>query len=218
MGMALAAGSRADPVTFTETFDSSAEGWRQVDGSSAMTHHADGGPGGAGDGYVSATLSFEFSNDGDGLVFARGHGSYLPQPSGGAFVGNWVGSGVTEFSMWVWHDVPAAVEFGARFASPVNFPGAAVVEPTLVAPNTWTELNLAIDPSNPNLTVEFGSFASVFGNIGNVQLFMSVPGGFGGEAGSFSFGVDNLGVAVIPEPAAAALVLVAGLALMRRRR
>ncbi|CAN0456087.1 unnamed protein product, partial [Phaeothamnion confervicola] len=86
-------------------------------------------------------------------------------------------------------------------------PGWAAESNTVVAPNTWTTVSFAIDPSNPLLTPEFGTFAQTFGSVGNMQLGVSVPSGF--SASAVTFDLDTVRIAPVPVPGAVLLMLSA---------
>lgn len=202
---------------FTETFDSNSAGWRDAGGG------ADIGwvPSGSFDGSAYATTSFNFLNsaaDSD-LAIARAQDGF--NSSGDAFVGDWLASGVGEFSVWVRHDGPAPVNFFARFASSANFPGAFALESATVAANQWTRLTVSIDALNPQfVTFEGSDFNTVFSNIGNIQIGVRVPTAFAGLDQSITFDIDSAGIsaAAVPAPASASILALAGFALTRRRR
>jgi hypothetical protein len=130
-------------------------------------------------------------------------------------VGNWIADGVTQLSFAVRHDAPVPISFFTRLASPFNFPGVAAIEPVAVQPDTWTTITLDIFEGNPAFVFEgpFG-FNDVFSNIGNVQFGVVAGGEIAGADLDITFDLDN--VAIIPSPAG--LALLAGAALLRRRR
>jgi len=131
---------------------------------------------------------------------------------------NWIGDPVSSFSFSVRHDAPQPLNFFTRFASSMNFPGATAVQFVPVAPDTWTELSVAITDGNPQfVSFEGSSFAAVFSAIGNLQLGVSVPAGLAGDPATYNFALDRVGVTV-PEPAGAALASLASLLCLRRRR
>ena len=109
------------------------------------------------------------------------------------------------------HDAPQPIKFFFRFAGA----GAMVGLLPAVAPNTWTTVGIAIDPST--LTPAGGTFAGVMGNVLNLQVGVSVPLAL--ENQPFTYGLDKVTLVAVPEPATAG-ILAGGLALlgwMRRR-
>lgn len=203
----------AATVPFTEDYAASSANWRDSTGVTDLSWQAAGGPDGGS--YASGTFNFAFSVEGDTPALLRGQQSY--GSSGGAFVGNWLADGVSEFSMMVRHNAPEPLTFFTRFAGPGNFPGAIALEFIPVLPFTWTEVAFAIDPSNPEfITFEGSDFATVFSNIGNLQIGVFVSSTLAGVDAPYSFDLDK--VSIVPEPAAGlALATLALLALRRRR-
>jgi hypothetical protein len=215
----LAPEARALTFLYTETFANNAAGWRDITNTtpSTLTWLEPGGE--DDDGYVST--SFNFVNSvagGQGPVLFRGPAS----ASGGAFAGNWL-TGVTQLTAWVRHDAPVPVNFFARFASPFNFPGATAVDfapvVAIPGPDGWTEISFAIDPNSPQfVSFEGTDFATVFSNVGILQIGVSIPAALAGTDASYGFALDS--IQVVPEPGSLALAAlgVAGIALGSRLR
>jgi hypothetical protein len=140
------------------------------------------------------------------------------------YTGDWIAAGVREVRAWVRHNVPDPLAFVGRFATGANSPAAFYTQTTLVAPNAWTEIVFDVTPTSPLLTsYEGGSHQSVFQNfdnsgIGNMQFGVSVPNALL-NTGPYVFEFDNVSI-VTPEPATGALavVSVAGLGMMARRK
>ena len=166
-------------VPYTENFTSDAANWRDGAGAAAATWVASGGPDGSS--YITSTASAFFLEDDDPVVVFRGQDGF--NSSADAFVGNWITSGINQFSTWVRHDAPVSLDFFVRFATPGNFPGTAADKGVLIAPNTWTKLSYEIAPSHINeyLFPEGppSFYNSTFSNVGNIQVGYSVPAGFG---------------------------------------
>lgn len=213
--MSLPLNLSAQVATFTENFDSGTSDWRDAAGG-ALTFNASGGPDGSS--FVSTSFNFAASSDGDTPVLFRAQDEF--GSSGGAFEGNWITSGVNEFSVFVRHDLAAPVNFFARFSGPLNFPGTTAVAFAPVFANTWTEITFAIDPLNPAfVTFEGSDFNTIFSNVGHVQIGISVPTGFGGTGASLNIDIDQASVNVVPEPTSLALLGgVSALVLLRRRK
>ncbi len=214
--VAAAASAQATLVPFTENFTSGPADWRQANGTTDLAWNAAGGP--AGSSYASAAFNFQAqAPDAQSLVI-RAHDEY--GSSGGAFVGNWLADGVDGFSVWVRHNTPMPLTYFVRYASPVNFPGAASVQFVPVLPNTWTQLNFNIAFGDPNLTLEGpptpAFFNSVFSNIGHVQVGVVTPAALAGSATNYAFDIDQ--PSIVPEPASIALVGLASCGILLRRR
>lgn len=207
--LALAAPAAAVTVPFVEDFAVGTSGWVNAV-SAPLTFVASGGPDGSS--YVSSTLG---SINDPGTIQFRGNAAN--GASGGALAGDWIASGVSVLDAWVRHAAPMPVSFFFRITTGANFPAFAGVVPIPVAPNTWTQISLAIAPGNPLLIPE-GPFAftQIFGAVTNVQVGVSVP--LAVENVPFTWGLDR--VRIVPEPATGTL-LAGGLALLggiRRRR
>lgn len=196
---------------FTEDFNDNSANWFNATLTGPLGWSGSGGPDGGA--FAFGAFNFENSllNDTPALLRAQDEfGS-----SGGAFVGDWIDDGVTLFSAQVRHDAPVPLNFFTRFSGPFNFPGAVAVEFAPVAPNTWTEISFAIDALNPQfVTFEGSDFDTVFGNIGHVQIGVTVPSSLAGVDADFTFSVDK--ASIVPAPAAL-LPLVIGLVACSRR-
>ena len=216
--------SFADVVDFTETFDSGDSNWRGQSsaGTDILDFVASGGPDGSS--YVSFESNFVNFPDGSGMgggqptpVLFRGQSNF--GSSDAAFEGNWLEDSVSDFSFSFRHDAPVPLSVFARFASPFNFPGAFAIQFAPVLPNQWTEIDVAIDPNNPQfVSFEGSDFDSVFSNVGNIQFGVTVPVGFGGSPIDFRFDIDNVSVKTVPEPTATIMLLFAATGNYFRRR
>jgi len=181
-----------------------------------MNWISSGGVSGAGDGYITSAVNFSTSFENDNVLFSRGHST--AGASGGAFAGDWLSSGISEFSFWVRHDFTDPLTFFTRFATPANFPGVAGLSLVPVLPNTWTQVTFSIDAGNPLMFPEGppGTFEAAFGNIGNLQLGLVVPLGLAGYAPDVTFDIDR--ISVIPAPGSGLLLVMSGVFFSRGRR
>ena len=202
--------SAAGPtVPFTETFAQNSSNWYNGPGVAPLDWSASGGP--EGSAYATTTINFAGFQANAPAVLFRGQDEF--NSSSGAFVGDWVTAGVTGFNASVRHNAGAPVNFFVRFASPTNSPGAANVFFIPVPSGNWTSLAAALP--NPNLIFEGPfTYGQVFGNIGHVQLGVSVPQGLAGVDAPFSFDIDNIGI--VPEPTSLALLAIGVCAIGRR--
>lgn len=189
---ALAVGQvLATTVPFTEAFVNDASNWRDRTGAATATWVSAGGADGGG--YISEDFNFVNSTDLDPPpVLLRCQSNF--GSSGNNFFGNWIADGVTEFRVFVRHDAPAEVTFFARFASPAAFPGAfADLAP--IPQGIWTEVIVAISADNPQfLTFEGSDFATVFSDIGRVQIGVFVPAVLAGTDNVYNFEVDLVSI------------------------
>lgn len=202
---ALAGGmdrARAATVPFTETFGSGVSGW--VHGTSSIP--AWSASGGAGDeGFISfgRTMSAgQFNGSGFGAILFRGNAAN--DASGDAFAGNWLADGVTEFSAFVRHDAPAALNFFLRLDAGGGAAASSIVQS--VPSNTWTRLTVPIVDSAASFqSYGAGTFTSVFSHVQNVQIALAPtqPAAVLNGMTTYTLGLDN--VAVVPEPSAAML-------------
>jgi len=198
-------------VPFTEDFAANSANWFDSTAINVMTWHDTGGPDGGS--YASTTFNFASSGDADTPAVYRGQSNL--GSSGGAFVGNWLGDGVTEFRTFVRHDASTDLSFFARFANPNNFPAMVALAGGPVAANTWTELIIPIQPG-PNFIPEGPStFGAVFGNLGNVQIGVFAEPLAGSDT-TVTFGLDK--VSIVPEPASLVLLALGAVAVGRSYR
>lgn len=197
----------------TEDFNSDAANWRNAGGAANLTWINSGSFDGSA--YVSGALNFMNTVEGDTPIAFRAQDEF--NSSGNAFAGDWLASGATEFSAWVRHDAPVPLSFFTRFSGPLNFPGAIGVEFAPALPNTWTQITFAIDPNNPQfVSFEGSDFASVFSNVGHIQIGVNVPLALAGAGQTFTFDLDH--ARLIPAPGAASVLAMSGLVALRRRR
>jgi hypothetical protein len=206
-------------VPTTEHFATDAANWHDNSGTAEVSWVASGGPDGSS--YVSTAFNFVdlppgVPIPGNAVALFRAQDEF--NSSDNAFVGDWVSSGVSEFSFYVRHSASMPLNFFARFATPANAPAWSGVEFAPVAPNTWTLITIAISLSNPGLFFEGppgagqAEFNAVFGNLGHVQIG-AFAAGLAGVDQTVTFDLDQ--PTITPAPGAVGLL---GLALLTRRR
>ena len=177
---------------------------------------AGGGPDGSA--YVTTAQNFaDAVPTGFPLTLFRGQDNF--GSSDGAFSGDWLDVGITEFSFWFRHDAPIALNPFARF-TPVgsNSPSMNVFFSEFVEANTWTKLTIDISEDNPDFVVGGGpgTYQNVFGNLGKMQLGADVNALVGLDQ-LVTFDLALVSIAV-PGPGAAGMLMFAACAGRRRRR
>jgi hypothetical protein len=216
---AASAGSALAVTNFTETFNTNASNWLNVN-STAPTYNATGGIDDSG--YISFTQSFTSGASGSFgapplQLFFRGNNS--ANASNDAFVGNWITSEVVSLTLSIRHGYTSALDLYARLDAGAGA-GASLATGYTIAPNTWTTITIPIQEGNPPfLSYGAGTFAGVFANIQNLQFGLYVPAST--TFSNLKVDIDNVSVAVVPEPHEYALAfsaLLGALILFRRRR
>lgn len=197
-------------IPFTEDFTLDASNWRDGSGLNLASWVAAGGPDGGA--YVSTSYLVPDPPLMNGAIVFRGQDDF--DSSDDAFTGNWISSGIDEFSFYIRHDGPAPLDVFARFAGSANFPGAVAVSFVPVQPNTWTQITLAISPSSPNIILEGFPFADVFSAVGNVQIGVLPSELFANE--TITIDLDKIRIA--PSPPGLALLAIGLVAGRRKRR
>jgi len=203
--------TRAATVPFTETFSADAANWRDTTGAASVDWSASGGAGDSA--FAHTSFNFVDSAANDTPILFRGQDEF--GSSGGAFVGDWVTGGVTGFAASVRQDSGVPLNFFVRFAGPNNFPGANNVFFVPVPSGTWTDLFAPL----PNASLIYEgplTYGQVFGDIGHVQIGVSVPASLAGSDAALQFGLDN--VSIVPDPATLGLLAIGGLAIAVRGR
>jgi hypothetical protein len=180
---------RALMVPFTEDFSSGNANWL-TGASTSAPWSATGGVGGGGHISSSATMT----TSGFGAPIFRGNAA--ADASGDAFVGNWLGGGVSLFTAYIRHDAPGALDLFARLDAGGGSAASSVF--FSVPSNQWFQMSLPI-VNSPTSFQSYGAagpsgFSTVFANIQNVQFFAATNS----PAGTYSFSLDQ--VSVVPEP------------------
>lgn len=227
LALALTTGSASAVTSFTETFDTGANGWlKNTSPTAAADHFTTGGVGNSG--YISFTHTFTSGTSGTGggpplqLMF---RGNNAADASGDAFVGNWINDGVQFLSLTIRHNYSTSLNFYSRIAATAGGGASLNVLPEFLIPaNTWTTINIPIindlyDAENNTdatfLSYGAGTFNSVFTNIHDLQFGFYVPAST--TFTNFTVDLDNVSL-VVPEPASLGLVAFAGAGFMLRRR
>ena len=211
VALAWASSAGALTVPFTEDFATDVAGWEDSI-NNPLTFVASGGPDGSS--FAEAQFNFNgFSSPfGGGPVIFRASAS--DNPSGGAFIGDWVAGGVTALSAFVRQDTGVDLEFFSRVATSFNFPGAVLqnADPVVVPSGVWTEVVWEIPPPAALCALEgIPDCAAALASVGNLQLGTNAPASLTSLDQSFSFGLDQ--VSIVPEPGMATLLGVGLLGL-----
>jgi hypothetical protein len=219
--VALSVSQSFAALPFVEDFDGSAENWR-ISGAADANWVATGGPDGGP--YVSnAFTNFDppppsFPGASASLIIFRAQEEYGGVGSSNSkYTGNWLAAGIQEVTAWVRHDAGVPLAYNFRFSDPANTPGASYGT-TPVPSGVWTKLTVDVTPTSTQwLTYGGGSHATIFDNIGHIQVSAVEPAAW--TAADVNFDLDRVSVAV-PEPASLALagLATAGVALIARRR
>lgn len=203
---------------FVEAFSADAADWADV-GSLPLDHVAVGGVDAGG--FVRTEVPLADVGGGAGgtdVVLFRAHDEFgASGSSGGAFIGNWIADGVGRLSAWVRHDAALPLNYFFRGSGPFNFPGGTAVSFTPVLPHVWTEVVFDVTAdSNQFVTFEGTSHATVFSNVGHVQLGVTIPAALSGDPTPVTFDLDRVALRV-PEPASwLTIALSAGWCCCRR--
>lgn len=205
--------SFAGVSSFTETFESGANGWMQG-AFTSPTFNATG----ALDGSAYISSSSDLNSAGPfGLIVFRGHDDF--DASGDAFVGNYLTSGINRVSFDFRHNAGIDLGVALRVASSSNFPGLAVELNEHVASDEWVTLSFDLDFTNPLLTLEGPPtpdfFNMVMNAVGNIQVSIDRPDGLDTPL-VVDFDLDN--VSITPAPGSLAILSLGGLVATRRRR
>ena len=219
LGAFVAVEAQATTVPFTESFDAGVAGWENSV-NNALAFSATGGSDGGG--FASGTFNyFGFANPFGGPIVLRA--SAADNASGGAFIGNWLTSGVGSVTAMVRHDAPEALNFYLRIATASNFPGGVFQTTQSVAANVWTQITFQIVPSSAYCTDEGppgSSCPGALANVGNLQFGTSAPTGLLDDNVAYTIDIDQVSLLPIPEPGSACLLGLglAGIAWSGRRQ
>lgn len=190
-------------VPFTEDFSAGNANW--LTGSSTSAPWS--ATGGVDDGgFISSTATMTTSGFGAPLF----RGNAASDASGDAFVGNWIGGGVSLFTAFIRHDAAQALDIFARLDA-----GAGAAASTVffnVPANQWFQMSVPL-VNSPSSFQSYGAagpagFGVVFSNIQNIQFFAATNS----PAGTYGFSLDK--VSVVPEPRALGLLGLAAVVLL----
>jgi hypothetical protein len=200
-------------LPFVEDFASNNANWLNGASASATWLSAGGVDNG---GYI--TVNITVVNTGFGSASFRGNGA--SDASGDAFVGDWLAGGVSLFTAYVRHNAPMNLNIFARLDAGSGRAGSSV--DFAVAPNSWTQISIPIvDSPSSFQSYGAGTFSTVFTNIQNIQIFLSLTQNSSVFGQIYTIDADQ--ISVVPEPgtiglAAGAWLLLIGLRVFRNRK
>jgi hypothetical protein len=214
-------------VPFTEHFTTNHSNWTEESTAVFATHNAAGGPAPASSSYISALKNTAMKSSGDATIVFRGQNNL--GSSGNAFTGNWLADGINHFSVYVYHEAPVALPFFVRFATTFAFPGTNGMDGNTVPPNTWTQLNFDIHPSQIDVTLfpetddpmeKLNFFNQSFSTFGRFQVGFVTPAAMAMNTTSYKYAIDQVSITGpgVPEPTVGTLLMMAGSFVVSRRR
>jgi hypothetical protein len=196
----------------SDTFEVDEAGWNPA----STLQVADGGPAGAGDGYL------EYASDGTGA------GGKLIVLNDSQWSGDYLGAGVTAISLQainlsgVEQSFDLRVAIGTGFIS--SFPAssgtwyASSASVTLAPGGGWVPVVFALDATSMTLVTGSATLDQVLGDVGQLRILSSAAPDNRGEELVGTLGLDD--ITAVPEPSPAVLLGLglAGLAVARPRR
>ena len=188
-----------------DTFDSDTQNWQRG------AHVPDGGPTGAGDGYLELTA--------DGFSSSRAIVTFNQAQWSGDYTAE--GVAAIRLSLNNLGDTPLDVRLVVGDGTRPNFGGSWYTTTAAVslAPGSgWTDAVFSLDPSALTNTQGAAPVEDVLQNVVTLRILHSAAPAAQGDPIVATLGVDNIEALPIPEPTAAALALAALAAGLRNRR
>ena len=165
----------AQNFEYLEDFENGDADWVDF-GRNAVTYSATGGHDGGA--FISATrdiITEPLNPFGSGLIQFRCAIAPPQLPSqncsDGVFVGDYTAMPVIELRFWFRHNSVQNQQVFIRIPTPANTPGASAFIDSPIPPNTWTEMVLEINPTNPEWESQFGgsNYNTILSNVGRFQ-------------------------------------------------
>ncbi|MAY73121.1 MAG: hypothetical protein CMJ31_00065 [Phycisphaerae bacterium] len=197
----------AQPVSpFTEDFESGLSGWTANNGTQTLATQGMNS-------FAQATSTLDSTGFGAVNLLS---GNAMNGASGGAFIGDYTASNIVRVTADVRHGAAGPLTFALRLATAGNFPGAVILDFTPVfAGSDFTTISFELNGAD--MVIPEGPFnpaTDIYPFIGNVQLLVAGDESLDGT--QVTVDIDN--IRVIPAPAGAGVLALAGLVATRRRR
>jgi len=189
----------AGTFEYLEDFKSGANDWVDFD-RNAVQYKTTGGRAGGDGKYIRVTKNIVTDPNnsfGSGLIEFRCEVAPSQAPSlncsKGVFAGNYVKMKTLQLRYWFRHSSANYLKAYIRIPTPANTPGASAIM-QWIAPNTWTEVVLDIDPSNPYWEQQFGGsdYNTIISNVGRLQPGVYFGVGVTYSENSVNFDIDDV--------------------------
>lgn len=194
-----AATAQAGTFEYLEDFKGGASDWVDFD-RNAVTVMTTGGRAGGDGKYIRVTKNIVTDPNnsfGSGLIEFRCEVAPSQAPSlncsKGVFAGNYINMQTLQLRYWFRHSSVNWQRAFIRIPTPANNPGATAIM-QWVAPNTWTEIVLNIDPANPYWEQQFGGsdYNTILSNVGRLQPGVYYGVGVNYTENNVNFDIDDV--------------------------
>jgi hypothetical protein len=211
-------------VPSIETFATGPANWRRADGLLSPNWQANAGPENAP--FIGTSMNFVDNPAGSQITLLRAEDTFSGGPSSnGQFFGNWIAGGATAVSFSVFQNTGVDLPIFLRIARSLTNPGGTtgtIASPLPAVPSgVWTTITIPLVYSPANWVNEGAPtpafFNTVLSNVGRLQFgILPLPASLANTNVTYQFNIAQ--VRLIPTPASAALLGLAGVVVTRRRR
>lgn len=224
MCLLLFAGSTHATTIAFEDFESGSNGWLNRS-SGAPTENATGGHDGGA--YISfvGDIATNTASFGSALVEFRCQTATCA--ANNSFDGDWIAEDVVSLSYWFKHSAAQSLQAYVRLSTNWGLSGVSGAASAItlgdIAPNTWTQVFVDIEPSQFDPSFGGGNYIDIMSNIYKIQPGIFFPFGEVYNETGVTFALDDVRLTAVPVPAAAwlfgsGLVLLFGYKGRRRVR
>lgn len=195
----FALSASAGTFQYLEDFRGGASDWVNFD-RNPVQYMTTGGRAGGDGRYIRVTRNIVTDPNnafGSGLIEFRCEVAPSQAPSlncsKGVFAGNYINMQTLELRYWFRHSSANWQRAFIRIPTPANNPGANAIM-QWVAPNTWTEIVLAINPGNPYWEQQFGGsdYNTILSNVGRLQPGIYFGVGINYTENNVNFDIDDV--------------------------